>query len=57
MAVEPEPELAVDYSEFEKEQICPALVAEQRLLDDSVLQDTGLRASKLLVSDMKNHFA
>lgn len=54
--MEPEPELAVDYSEFEKEQIYRALVAEQRLLDDSVLQDTGLRASALLVSDIETHF-
>lgn len=45
------PELAVDYSEYEKGQIYQALAAEQRLLDGSLLQDTGLRVSGLLVSN------
>lgn len=44
---------AVDYSESEKGQIYQVLVAAQRLLDGSVLQGTGLRASRLLVSTME----
>lgn len=46
-------ELAVDYSEYAKAQIYQALVAEQQLLDGSVLPGTELRASRLLVSIMK----
>ena len=43
----------MNLSESEKEQIYQALVAEQRLLDDFVLQDTGLRASGILMSTME----
>lgn len=43
-------EPAVDCSESETGQIYRALVAAQRLLDGSVLQDTELRASRILVS-------
>lgn len=46
-------ESAVDYSESEKGQIYQALVAVQRLLDGSVLQDTGLPASRSLVSTVE----
>lgn len=46
VALEP----AADYSISERVQIYQALVAEQQLLDDSVPQGTGLRASRLMVS-------
>ena len=47
------PESAAECLVCERVQIYQVLVAEQRLVDDSVLQDTALHGSRVLVSTMK----